>query len=157
MDEPYVVNIRELTQKVFGDTDYKVRKMIIPKQKNVNGEAKIYIEVLKYSYHGTGDYRKKILRISTEIWVLPQYWSQKKQKVLDKDPLCNEKNVIITDKNNAIETYLNNRKVIPLSFRAPSILAANIEKFRTDFEKLYELFPPEKQSSIKGKIGRAHV
>ncbi len=144
------VNVKEIFQSYFGKTDWKVRKMIIPKQKNADGEVKVYIEVLKYSYHGTGDYRKKILRISTEIWVHPQNWSQKKKMVLDKDPLCNEKNVIITDKNNAIETYLNNRKVIPLSFRAPSILAANIEKFRTDFEKLYELFPPEKQSGIKG-------
>ncbi len=90
------------------------------------------------------------MRISTDIWVLPQNWSQKKQKVLDKDTLCDEKNVIITDKNNAIVDYLNKRKVMPLSFRTPSILSANVEKFRTDFEKLLEFFPPEKQASAKG-------
>jgi integrase len=144
------INIHEIVQNYFGKTDWKVRKMVLPRQKNADGQVKIYIEVLKYSNHGTGDYRKKILRISTDIWVLPQYWSQKKQKVLDKDTLNDEKNVIITDKNNAVENYLNKRKVIPLSLRTPSILATNIERFRTDFEKLYELFPPEKQSIVKG-------
>jgi len=144
------INVHELIQTYFGKTDWKARKMVLPKQKNSDGEVKIYIEVLKYSYHGTGDYRKKILRISTEIWVHPQNWSQKKQKVLDKDSLCDEKNVIITDKYNAVVDYLNKRKVLPLSFRTPSILTANFEKFRTDFEKLLELFPPEKQASVKG-------
>ncbi len=144
------VNVQEIIQNYFGKTDWKVRNMVLLKQKNSDGEVKIYIEILKYSYHGTGDYRKKILRISTEIWVHPQNWSQKKQKVLDKDPLCNEKNVVITDKHNAVENYLNKRKVLPLSFRTPSVIATNIEKFRTDFEKLLELFPPEKQSKVKG-------
>lgn len=144
------VNVHEIIHNYFGKTDWKVRKMVLPKQKNAEGEVKIYIEVLKYAYHGTGDYRKKILRISTEIWVLPQNWSQKKQKVLDKDPLSNEKNVVITDKHNAVENYLNKRKVLPFSFRTPSVISTNIEKFRTDFEKLLELFPPEKQSNVKG-------
>lgn len=150
MRESLSVNIQEITQSYFGKTDWKVRKMILPKQKNANGEVKIYIEVLKYSYHGTGDYRKKILRISTDIWVLPKNWSQKKQEVLGGEPLRNEKNVIITDKYNAVLDYLNKRKVLPLSFRTPSVLLANIEKFRTDFEKLLELFPPEKKASVKG-------
>jgi hypothetical protein len=150
MDDIAAANVRDLIQKYVGKTDWKIRRMIIPKQKNANGEAKIYVEILKYTYHDIGVYRKKILRISTEIWVQPQNWSQKKQKVLDKDPLCDEKNVIITDKYTAIEDYLNKRKIPPFSFRTPSVLAANIEKFRTDFEKLLELFPPEKQSSVKG-------
>ena len=150
MDDIDGINLHEIIQNYFGKTDWKVRKMVLPKQNNADGEVKVYLEVLKYSYHGTGDYRKKILRISTEIWVHPQNWSQKKQKVLDKDPLCNDKNVIITDKYNAIVDYLNKRKVIPLSFRTPSVLATNAEKFRIDFEKLLELFPPEKQSSVKG-------
>ena len=138
MDDITPANLRELIQKYVGKTDWKIRRMIIPKQKNAKGEAKIYVEILQYTYHDVGVYRKKILRISTEIWVLPQYWSQKKQKVLDKDPLCDEKNVIITDKFTAIEDYLNKRKIPPFNFRNPAILAANIEKFRTE-------------------IGRAHV
>jgi hypothetical protein len=150
MEDITTTNIRDLVRKYVGKTDWKIRKMIIPKQKNAKGEAKIYIEILQYTYHDVGVYRKKILRISTEIWVLPQNWSQKKQKVLDKDPHSNDKNVIITDKHNAIEEYLNKRRVLPFSFRTPYALATNIEKFRTDFEKLLELFPPEKQSSVKG-------
>lgn len=144
------INEKEILQNYFGKEDWKVRRMVLPKQKNKNGEIKVYIEVLKYAYHGTGDYRKKTLRISTDIWVLPQHWSQKKQKVLDKDALSKEKNVIITDKHNAVDDYLNKRKVLPFKFRVPSVLVSNIEKFRTDFEKLLELFPPEKQATVKG-------
>jgi len=150
MEDITTSNIRDLVRKYMGKTDWKIRKMIIPKQKNAKGEVKIYIEILRYTYHDVGVYRKKILRISTEIWVLPQNWSQKKQKVLDKDPHNNDKNVIITDKHNAIEDYLNKRKVLPFNFRTPDALATNIERFRTDFDKLLELFPPEKQSNVKG-------
>jgi Phage integrase SAM-like domain len=152
MSEIDGINIREIVQSYFPKQEWRTRLMILTSQKTKAGEVKIYVEVLKYSYHGTGDYRKKILRISTEVWVLPKNWSQNKQRILDKDPLHEPKNVVINDKLNAIEDYLNKRKVIPYSFRTPSVIAANVEKFRVDFEKLLELFPPAKQEGTKGII-----
>ena len=79
MESKNDINIRQIIEDYFPETSWKVRKMILNTQKNSQGEAKIYIEVLKYEYAGTGKYKKKEIRISTEIWVLPQNWSKKKR------------------------------------------------------------------------------
>ena len=48
----------QIVKDYFPETSWKVRKMIIPTQKNQQGEVKIYIEVLKYEYGGTAEKRK---------------------------------------------------------------------------------------------------
>ena len=49
MEDNDGINVHEIIQNYFGKTDWKVRKMVLPKQKNAEGEVKIYIEVLKYA------------------------------------------------------------------------------------------------------------
>ncbi len=144
------LNIRKMVNSLYPESEWKVRKMVLNTQKNSLGEVKIYIEVLKYEYFQPGKYRKEIRRISCEIWVLPQHWSKKKQEVSAKDPNYRDKNGIIDDMYFAIREYINTRKVGIFQFRTPYELSTNIEKFRLDFKKIIELFPPAKQSNIRG-------
>lgn len=145
-----VINVSQIIKSIFPASEWKVRKMILNTQKNLLGEAKIYIEVLKYEYYGPGKYKKRILRISTDIWVHPTNWSKKKQEVLSRDILHDDKNGIINEKYLAISEYINNRQPVFFQFRTPYSIATNIEKFRIDFKKVIELFPANKQKKTKG-------
>jgi integrase len=145
------VDIRKSLRKLFPETDWKVRKMVLNTQKNSKGEVKIYIEVLKYLYYDTGKFGKEIRRISCEVWVLPQHWSKKKQEVLAKDPEYSGKNSVINEKYLAIRDYINNRELnLNTVKRTPYELLENWEKFVIDFKKIVELFPSNKQSRVKG-------
>jgi integrase len=64
---------------------FKVKKIILAKQLNKQGEGKIYVQVV-----ARGGNNPK--RISTGIWVSPLHWSVKKQEILKGDPGFEEKN-----------------------------------------------------------------
>jgi integrase len=144
------IDIPKLVRSIYPESEWKVRKMVLNTQKNSKGEVKIYIEVLKYLYYEPGKYRKEIRRISCEIWVLPQFWSKKKQEVSAKDPIYGDKNGIINEMYLAVRDYINNRQLMRFQFKTPYSIATNIEKFRLDFKKIIEFFPPNKQSYTKG-------
>lgn len=144
------VNIRQITKDFFPETNWKVRKMILSTQTNLRGETKVYIEVLKYDTYSIKKSQKTERRISTDVWVHPTNWSKKKQEVTSKDLQHHEKNGIISEMYFAISDYINTRKVGIFQFKTPYTLSINLEKFRLDFEKILELFPPAKKVTTKG-------
>jgi site-specific recombinase XerD len=79
--------------------------MVLPTQLNKEGLCKVYVEVIKWERDNSGNFRKKIKRFSSDIWVLPS--SMKKQEVLTKDNDYTIKNSTINNLYNKINTTIN--------------------------------------------------
>lgn len=96
---------------VYGNGTEKrisIRKMVTGKV-NQFGQTKVVIEVLVYSYQGTGKYEKEIKRVSTDVWVNPKNWNKKKQEVLPKEADYLTKNKEIDKVYVAVKSYVDSK------------------------------------------------
>lgn len=114
----------------------QVRKMILKTQKNKLGECKVYIEVRRYRYLTSSGkkFENKQKRIPTDVWVLPNNWSVKKQEVLKGDFDFQKKNTTINKKYSDIKSYINSDS---LDYKF-----AQLDK--SELLKIEELFPSKK-------------
>lgn len=152
MAESSLGNMRQFIKKLSPETSFITRKMVLFSQPKKCGEVKVYIEVIKYQNAGSGAYRKKTIRIPTEIWILPKHWSKKKQEVLSKDEKHRVKNAFIEELHIKIKDYLNNRDISKFEFKTPYEIAMNVDKIRVNLKKLQELFPPVEGPKAKDVI-----
>ncbi len=87
---------------------FNIRKMV-RNRTDKNGMTKVIIEVCQYTYSGTGQYSTKFKRISTDVWVDPKNWNQKKELVNGKDSEADVKNKDIDKVFMAVKEYINSK------------------------------------------------
>lgn len=98
--------IAQYVVKYITPRDAKLKRIIIPKQTDKNGEAMVYIQLRRYNPLEKKDIKKK--KIPTNIRVKPKNWSVKKGEVLTGDFDYQQKNRFIKDKESQISNYINN-------------------------------------------------
>jgi hypothetical protein len=83
---------------------FNIRKMILPRT-NKLGLTKVIIEVCRYMIY---DHSTSFIRVSTDVWILPNHWSKKKQEVF-KDAESEVKNKQIDQVYSAIKNFINSK------------------------------------------------
>ncbi len=87
---------------------FNERKMI-RNRINKNGLTKVLIEVCQYTYSGTGQYNTIFKRISTDVWINPKNWNQKKEMVMPPESDVYLKNKDIDKVFVAVKAYINSK------------------------------------------------
>ena len=87
---------------------FSVRKMIRTRT-NKEGLTKVIIEVLQYTYGGTGNYNTTFKRISTDIWINPKNWNQNKEEISKSEPESESKNNTIEKKYAAVKLFMSSK------------------------------------------------
>jgi integrase len=114
---------------------YHVRKMVLPRT-NLDGLTKVYVEVVQYTYNGTGQYSTKFKRIGTNIWIDPKHWNKKKELVYN-DLNTEALNTQIDKVFITVQKFINSKGI-----QTPE--QAYYERF--NFEVLHEFFPRKQQN-----------
>ncbi len=120
--------------------DAKIRRIIIPKQTDKNGEAMVYILLRRYSPIEKKDLKKK--KVPTNIRVKPAHWSSKKGEVLKGDFNYQQKNRFIKDKESQISNYINN----------PNLEYQFAMLSKEEFLLIEEVFPSKKFLKYKKSL-----
>jgi integrase len=87
---------------------FNVRKMIRSRT-NKQGLTKVIVEVQHYTYGGTGDYHMQIKRVSTDVWINPKNWNQKKEEISKSEPDAESKNNTIEKKYAAVKLFISSK------------------------------------------------
>lgn len=122
-----------------GTPDFKYRKMTqnrVAKRGENKGKVKIEVEVEQYIYTGTGTNDRTRFYINTNIWVDPRNWSNKSQKLSNKEEDAEYKNNVINNTYAAVVGIISSKGQQELN--QPYIEAVN-------FSKLREIFPSRKE------------
>ena len=114
-----LINIKSLSDKNINNPDnaygfddsstsYTIRKMILSRT-NKKGLTKVFIEVRKHTYNGTGQYEDTFKRVSTNVWIEPKNWSQSKEKINDNEPEAEFKTNEINKYSAAVQKYISSK------------------------------------------------
>lgn len=76
-------------QFIDNRTTFSLRKMI-RKRVNKEGLTKVIIEVRQHTYDGTKQYYDLFKRVSTNIWIHPNNWNKKDERVIGEDSYKNK-------------------------------------------------------------------
>jgi hypothetical protein len=115
---------------------YNVRKMIRSRT-NKKGLTKVIVEVQHYKYGGTGDYNIQIKRVSTDVWINPKNWNQKKEEISKSEPDAESKNNIIEKKYATVKLFISSKGMQ----RPDQVYGENV-----DLSKLAEFFPMRQEN-----------
>ena len=90
----------------FGNAKFNVRRMV-RNRTNKKGLTKVLIEVQKHTYKGTGQYETEMRRISTDIWIYPKHWNQKKEIIIGQESDIEYKNNKILEKYAIVQKFVS--------------------------------------------------
>jgi len=132
--------IADYINKYIVPQDLKIKRMIIPKQTNKDGEAMVYLRLRRYNPQTGKDIKEK--RIPTGVRVNPKHWSAKKGEVLKNDFNYIQKNRFIRDKETKISNYVHN----------PSLDYKMAQLSKEEFILIEEVFPSKKLLKYKKSL-----
>nr|WP_321487767.1 tyrosine-type recombinase/integrase [uncultured Draconibacterium sp.] len=127
------------TEDTYGfeyKTDFKVRRMT-QNRKNKKGQVKIEIEIEQYQYQGKSKYNRQRYYVNTNIWVEPKHWSNKSQKLSQKEKNSESKTNKINKIFATVQSYIASKG-------QQEIDEAYGEG--VDFSKVRAIFPSRKEN-----------
>lgn len=117
---------------------FNVRRMYQNiKRINSKKQVKIEIEILKYTYGGTGIYKKKRIFVDTKQWVFPKNWNNKTQKLSKKENNYEIKKNIINQTYANVESYIASKGHQDID---------EVYGEGVDYIKVREIFPSRKEN-----------